>query len=246
MPTVTPQKVQWPHSIPSGEGKAPPPLRRFSASTTPSTTTRACTLSMGVDRSASSMSPSSLAAASASPPAPPAPSSSSSSSAPGSPAEASRPCFSPASSASALTMRVSSDSPAFASATLSCWYFLMPLERVRWAVAARSTTRDSVRMSSGRTLFTNEPTSAPPMVSGSMTMMRSQSTRGRSASGCRLGMFSSTLVMLEPKMVTLLRGMASLGWNPKTSTQMGTRMPPPPIPPDAAMTMPTDARRMPE
>lgn len=75
-----------------------------------------------------------------------------------------------------------------------------------------------------------------------MTRIRSQSTKGRSASGCLFFMLRKVLVMAPPNMVMLDSGTAYLGLKRSTRMKMGTRMPPPPIPPAAAIMSPKDAR----
>lgn len=80
------------------------------------------------------------------------------------------------------------------------------------------------------------------LVRGSMTRMRSQSTSGLSASGCLLLRLSTVFVIAPPKMVMLDSGIACFGSNPSTRIYRGTRMPPPPIPPAAAIISPMHAR----
>jgi hypothetical protein len=58
-------------------------------------------------------------------------------------------------------------------------------------------------------------------------------------------MFNTMLVMDDPKIVKLLSGMAYFGWNPYTIMSNGTKMPPPPTPPDAAIIKPKPTRAVP-
>ena len=86
---------------------------------------------------------------------------------------------------------------------------------------------------------------APAMVNGSITSIKSQSTNGRSVSGCRLGIFNTMLVIEEPNIVKLLSGIANLGWKSYTMISKGTKIPPPPTPPDAAIIKPMPIRKVP-
>mmetsp|Transcript_19679 Transcript_19679/g.44456 ORF Transcript_19679/g.44456 Transcript_19679/m.44456 type:complete len:226 (+) Transcript_19679:128-805(+) len=132
-----------------------------------------------------------------------------------------------------------------AMARLSALYIRTALARVLWAVKVSSATRLTTSTASGRSLFRNAPMSAPAMVSGSMTRMRSQSTSGRSARGCRFRTLSSVLATAPPKTVMFDRGMACLGEKPITRMKMGTRTPPPPMPPPAATMRPSVAKKKP-
>lgn len=54
------------------------------------------------------------------------------------------------------------------------------------------------------------------LLKGSMTKIKSQSTNGRSAKGCRLRAFKRVLATDPPKTVMLDKGMACFGENPMT------------------------------
>ena len=60
----------------------------------------------------------------------------------------------------------------------------------------------------GRKTFKYDPTTAPAMVSGSMTSMMSQSMRGRSAEGWRFRALRMQFARELPRMVTLESGIA--------------------------------------
>mmetsp|Transcript_25042 Transcript_25042/g.53324 ORF Transcript_25042/g.53324 Transcript_25042/m.53324 type:complete len:256 (+) Transcript_25042:960-1727(+) len=101
-------------------------------------------------------------------------------------------------------------------ALVSALYILTAFVSVLYAVKLRSATRLITRIASGSSLFRNAPISAPAMVSGSITSMRSQSTSGRSARGWRFRTFSTVLATAPPKTVMFDSGMACLGLNPMT------------------------------
>lgn len=84
---------------------------------------------------------------------------------------------------------------------------------VLYAVKDRSNTRRTAIAVSGSILLRLAPIRAPAKVGGSMTTMRLQSMRGRSAVGCRFLLFINVLAIAPPNTVTLLRGMACLGKN---------------------------------
>lgn len=84
-----------------------------------------------------------------------------------------------------------------------------------------------------------EEKTLPAMVKGSITKIKSQSTSGRSTRGCLFSRFIHMLVMDDPTMQKLLKGIACFGENPNTKIRSGTRIPPPPIPPEAAINNPS-------
>mmetsp|Transcript_56501 Transcript_56501/g.169024 ORF Transcript_56501/g.169024 Transcript_56501/m.169024 type:complete len:218 (-) Transcript_56501:158-811(-) len=94
---------------------------------------------------------------------------------------------------------------------------------------------------SGSDLLASTPPSAPAIVGGSMTSIRSQLMRGRSASGCRLGAFKIVFATAPPKTQLEDKAIACFGANLSTRMNIGTRIPPPPIPPPAASINPTVA-----
>ena len=67
---------------------------------------------------------------------------------------------------------------------------------------------------SGSVSFRLAPISAPARVDGSMTTIRSQSIKGRSAAGCLFLQLRSVFATPPPNTVTLLSGMACLGRKP--------------------------------
>ena len=91
-------------------------------------------------------------------------------------------------------------------------------------------------------LFKLAPINAPASVDGSITSIKSQSISGRSALGCRLLTLRRVLATAPPKTVTFDNGIACLGINPRTRIYIGTSIPPPPIPPPAAIMRPSAAR----
>mmetsp|Transcript_40442 Transcript_40442/g.126534 ORF Transcript_40442/g.126534 Transcript_40442/m.126534 type:complete len:239 (+) Transcript_40442:758-1474(+) len=236
MAAVRNQNSKEPHCTPSGL-QPPPPLARLMTMMTRKTAASLNTLSQGVFASSSRMSrsvydstrmsmfeESERVGASLAPLAPPASSSPFPSPSPPSAAASSSSSSSSSCASSERDSRRSSlsscsrstSSMAVFCVSVSFLYTLRPFFMVRWLVAPSRMTSSTVRIHSGSTLFMNDPTSAPTMVSGSITRIRSQSTSGRSARGCRFGAFRIVFVMAPPKMVMLLRGMANLGWKPRT------------------------------
>mmetsp|Transcript_47320 Transcript_47320/g.143296 ORF Transcript_47320/g.143296 Transcript_47320/m.143296 type:complete len:204 (-) Transcript_47320:788-1399(-) len=180
-----------PHLIPRGLGKAPPPFMRLMKRTTTNMVTRTMMFIMGASLSSSMicLSSSSISSSSSSRLTSSAPSSS----LPPSPRSPSRRWSLASTSSSSCAMRVSSLSFVPSSrmpisslmCRLSAAYILSDFLRVLYAVKDKSATSITTRNVSGRTLFRNAPMSAPAMVRGSITSIRSQSTRGRSARGWR-------------------------------------------------------------
>mmetsp|Transcript_11866 Transcript_11866/g.28115 ORF Transcript_11866/g.28115 Transcript_11866/m.28115 type:complete len:233 (+) Transcript_11866:799-1497(+) len=211
-----------PHLMPSGDGNAPPPFSRFMARTTTKRPTRILTLNIGVSRSSSRIfvKIASFPSAASGPSVPPgfSPSRTSVSS------RSSSPAAFTSSSISFWVMCVSSLSlvpsgfkPSRRSIRDSVLYIFTAFFSDLYAVKERSRTSMAVRNCSGRTLLRNAPTSAPAIVSGSITKIRSQSMSGRSASGCLFRLLRIMFAMAPPKTVTFDRGIPCLGENPMTS-----------------------------
>mmetsp|Transcript_14199 Transcript_14199/g.56603 ORF Transcript_14199/g.56603 Transcript_14199/m.56603 type:complete len:232 (-) Transcript_14199:454-1149(-) len=224
MRAVAPQNEYEPQTMPSGDGKAPPPLARLIATMRQNMPISTPTFHCGaVSRSSSRIALSSglggATAAGDSSPGPPLVFSAGS---------AASPAWGVCSSGlnSACVASVASRAAASSARVLSCCvcaavslrYNLMPFLSVRSDVSASNTTKRIVMTSSGATLFTNPPTSAPASVCGSMSINKSQSTMGRSACGCRFMAFIATLVIAPPRTVKFDSGIANLGLKPMTST----------------------------
>mmetsp|Transcript_36314 Transcript_36314/g.67072 ORF Transcript_36314/g.67072 Transcript_36314/m.67072 type:complete len:230 (+) Transcript_36314:764-1453(+) len=210
-----------PHLIPKGLGKAPPPFIRLMNRTTMNMVTRTIMFIMGASRSSSriSFSSSSIPSSSrltSSPPSSSLPRSSSSS----------RWSLASASSSSSSSCAIRTSSLSFVPSAripisslmcrLSAAYILNAFLRVLYAVNDSRATSITTRNVSGRTLFRNAPISAPAMVKGSITRMRSQSTRGLSARGWRFLVFRYVFASAPPNTVMFDRGMACFGENPMT------------------------------
>mmetsp|Transcript_17907 Transcript_17907/g.31140 ORF Transcript_17907/g.31140 Transcript_17907/m.31140 type:complete len:256 (-) Transcript_17907:129-896(-) len=241
--------------MPKGLGNAaPPPFNRFSAITTTTMKVTMCTLSQGVARSDSSRASSSGLVSAGMAMAMDG----------FSPASRIRPASAAAGLLSSFSFTRSindSRSPWSSSSSIALVRALffkpskyivsllnceMPFSKVPCVVYARSKTKEITNIQSGMTLLTNAPTIAPAIVNGSITKIRSQSTKGRSHSGCLFGMLSTMFVIDDPTIVKLLRGTANFGEKLKIKIRSGTKMPPPPIPPAAATSKPKVTVRVPQ
>mmetsp|Transcript_21527 Transcript_21527/g.40791 ORF Transcript_21527/g.40791 Transcript_21527/m.40791 type:complete len:244 (+) Transcript_21527:872-1603(+) len=101
-------------------------------------------------------------------------------------------------------------------ALVSVLYIRIAFFKVVYAVNESKATRETTKSASGSNLFKNAPIKAPAIVNGSMTKIKSQSTRGRSARGCLFFTFNMVLATAPPKTVMLESGMACLGEKPMT------------------------------
>mmetsp|Transcript_5411 Transcript_5411/g.7302 ORF Transcript_5411/g.7302 Transcript_5411/m.7302 type:complete len:250 (+) Transcript_5411:576-1325(+) len=230
-----------PHVIPSGDGREPPPFIRFIKRTTMNINTSALILENGMLLSSSRIFCKSSSITSSIGPY----SDDSILSSRDPSLSSSLPC----SSLRANFVNSDSFSFEFASSSLikilSFLYIFFAFLSVLKPVKLRSSTRHMIRYFSGRSLLMKAPISAPDMVSGSITRIRSQSISGRSANGWRLFQFKIVFAIAPPKTVTLLKGMAYLVLNPSTRIYIGTSIPPPPIPPPAATIRPKVAKKNP-
>mmetsp|Transcript_71499 Transcript_71499/g.155306 ORF Transcript_71499/g.155306 Transcript_71499/m.155306 type:complete len:213 (-) Transcript_71499:96-734(-) len=125
----------------------------------------------------------------------------------------------------------------------SSLHILMPLNSVLWPMKPRRIDKDTVSTTLGSTLDRRDPKTAPKMVRGSMMRIKSQSMSPFLSRGCRFGTFTTVFAMEPPRIVKLESAMACFGRKPSTRMKRGTRIPPPPIPPLAAMMRPTLASR---
>mmetsp|Transcript_17478 Transcript_17478/g.35936 ORF Transcript_17478/g.35936 Transcript_17478/m.35936 type:complete len:300 (-) Transcript_17478:274-1173(-) len=250
-PRMMPLAIQnscEPHLIPIGDGNAPPPFSKFMTRTTMKSPTKSLTLNIGVERSSSKIFRSSFALSPPSMPSTPgcSPSWRSMSSKSSSPAR-----FLSFSASfwlifvSSLSLVPSGFKPRCRRICDSFLYIFTAFFRELLAVKESSRTSINVKNCSGKILFRNAPINAPAIVSGSITKIKSQSIRGRSARGCLFWVLRIMLASEPPKTVTFDKGIPCLGENPITKIYMGTKIPPPPIPPPAASMSPQIAKEKP-
>mmetsp|Transcript_92715 Transcript_92715/g.247905 ORF Transcript_92715/g.247905 Transcript_92715/m.247905 type:complete len:219 (-) Transcript_92715:613-1269(-) len=89
------------------------------------------------------------------------------------------------------------------SAAVSAAHILVPLAQVLRPTSHSTVAKLTVSPRVGTHLLMKAPTTAPAMVSGSMTRIRSQSISGRCLNGWVRGAFSTVLEMAPPKIATL-------------------------------------------